>query len=124
MPTDLHFAVFMGQKDVIAALPASQLETKDANGFTLLHTAIERNKPEIAEFLIKRGVNVNAKTNDGYTPLIAAVAGAKSAQLTALLLDNGADINLPYKGKTPLAWATGGSDNQAVVDVLKKYGAK
>lgn len=43
----------------------------DSNGLTLLHSAASYNQKEVMEWLlsIHNGVNVNAKDNDGDTPL-------------------------------------------------------
>eukprot|EP00978_Attheya_sp_CCMP212_P019108 scaffold53145_cov50-Attheya_sp.AAC.1 len=43
--------------------------TSDDNGFTLLHAASSYAQQPVMEWLIQQNVNVNAKDNDGDTPL-------------------------------------------------------
>ena len=57
---------------------------------------------EVAQLLIDKGGDINAQTNTGVTPLIAAVL-RKQLPLVELLLDNCADLSLMTKsGKTAL----------------------
>ena len=71
-------------------------------GATLLHLAIDYDEIEIAEWLIQKGADVNARAGfdsegfGGHTPLFHAVVGLVSAgdTLARLLLDHGADPNI------------------------------
>lgn len=116
---DLFFEVFMGNITALASLSKNQLEVRDGRGMSLLHTAIEKRQPEIAKLLVKKGLDVNAAAYDGYTPLIAAVAAAKDASLTNLLLTHGADTKTKYQGQTPLEWAIGNGAGDDVIRLLK-----
>ena len=68
-------------------------------GVTLLHLAIEYDDPEMAQWLIDRGADVNARAAmdeqgfGGHTPLFHAVVtlGRRDEQNARLLLDAGAD---------------------------------
>ena len=51
---------------------------------------------EVRKFL-KKGADVNAKTNIGLTSLHAAATKGHT-EIAALLLDRGADVNAQYKG--------------------------
>ncbi len=79
------------------------------NGTTLLHMAVEYDEYEIAQWLIERGADVNARSAvdrngfGGYTPLFSTVVsqpnfwmnysgGPGSTRFTDLLLKNGADV--------------------------------
>jgi hypothetical protein len=94
----------------------------DGTGESILHLVFYQNsandKAETAQFLIAAGANVNARDDDGYTPLHFA----SSVPEIDVLLRNGADINAESSiGKTPL-------DMQAhagpqVFDYLIKRGA-
>lgn len=62
---------------------------------TALHEAVDRYTPakrDIIELLLARGADVDARTEDGKTPLIVAI-GRGHAQAARLLLDHGADPN-------------------------------
>ena len=113
---------------------------------SLLHFAPSK---EMAELLVKRGVDVNAEDNNGTTALAVAVAkdyydvakfliekganvnkadeadftplcSAKSKKMAELLLDNGADINSIGEGGTPLDSAR----NEEIRQFLISRGAK
>ena len=56
----------------------------------------------IAELLVDKGADIEAKNNGGYTPLDSAV-GSNSIDMTRLLIEKGADINTRSNaGSTPL----------------------
>ena len=47
----------------------SNVHERNVQGFTALHVAAESNQVEIAEFLIEKSADVNAKSADQFTPL-------------------------------------------------------
>ena len=69
------------------------------------------------------GVDVNAKTWDGMTPLhYAALTGRK--EIAELLISKGADVNAKDDdGKTPLNWAVD-EDHPETAKLLRKHGGK
>ena len=67
------------------------LDYKDENGVTLLHGAAISDHPETVRFFIKKGLDVNAKDNDGWTPLMAAARETSSVEMLKALIDAGAD---------------------------------
>ena len=72
------------------------------------------------------GPDVNARQQSfGRTPLINAASSEFAGAATLkLLLEKGADPNLPDNdGERPLDWAMHRAD-QAKIDVLKQFGAK
>jgi ankyrin repeat protein len=57
---------------------------------------------DIAEMLIGHGANVNARAQDGFTPLL----NAGTLELTRFLLQHGADpFAKDNRGETALDWA-------------------
>jgi tetratricopeptide (TPR) repeat protein len=75
-------------------------------GWTPLHFAVGFTNINVARYLIERGANVNAKSNEGMTPLhlvapVMAVGG--KLEYAMLLIENGADISAKNSaGDTPL----------------------
>ena len=91
---------------------AASLTKRDDNGFTLLHGAADHAHLEVVQFLLERGLDVNSRSADGYTPLHAAANGyftnevQDEVQYVAViqqLLAHGAKVNAPMEnGQTPL----------------------
>ena len=82
--------------------------------------------PKLIEKLLQMGPDVNARQESfGRTPLINAASSEFAGAATLkLLLEKGADPNLPDNdGERPLDWAMHRAD-QAKIDVLKQFGAK
>uniref|UniRef100_A0A0G4HD59 Uncharacterized protein n=1 Tax=Chromera velia CCMP2878 TaxID=1169474 RepID=A0A0G4HD59_9ALVE len=93
-------------------------------GKRALHFACRDGKPEIAEFLVCSGAEIEAATDIGVTPLYYA-AQAGLTGLVRFLLGKSADVHAKTtdKGKTPIfnAVADGHRD---VVELLLNHGAK
>lgn len=54
---------------------AVYLNHQDANGMNPLHWAVTRDRPELVTYLLKSGINGNAETVEGMTPLMIACRG-------------------------------------------------
>lgn len=78
-------------KDVINLLKESSQENQNNKLETPLHIAVQ--KRDIAELLIQRGVNINAKDEPEYTTLHIAVKNG-DLDIVKLFLHRGEDINL------------------------------
>ena len=61
------------------------------NGSSLLHLAIERREAALAKKALEIGIDINAKNDEGLTPLHLAAMKAKNGKMMNLLLENGAD---------------------------------
>lgn len=114
--TPLHWAAYSGDFEVLKALIAhgANVKTRQRGGeFTPLHflayTAHDhKHWREETELLLAHGAEINARDNEGSTPLFwAAWQGNK--ELVKLLLDKGADVSL--KGK----------ENMTVLEMTKVY---
>jgi len=98
------------QDDEAAALAlvrAGKLDPKvrNAAGDAPLHRAAEKGMRALAESLLARGAEVNARSKNGETPLHFAALDA-DASVAELLLDAGADANAQNSdGESVLMWA-------------------
>lgn len=109
----------MGNKlDVIKVLEeaGADLFYKTDDGSNLLMFACQRNalqkkyfraskvQPDVIQYLIEKGLNVNAEDKDGWTPLMMlALEDDDVSESVKLLLDAGADVNhMSTNGYTPI----------------------
>ncbi len=74
--------------------------------------------------LLEAGADPNVANHDGITPLIQSATSSGVCPAVKQLLDAGADVNAKDgKGRTTLSIARG-YQNDALIEVLTKYGAK
>lgn len=74
---------------------------------------------DTVRLLLARGADMEAKDNNGFTPLIYADSG-----ITRVLVEHGANIEArSWRNRTPLIWAAI-RDNPDVVRILLEHGAK
>ena len=57
------------QEALMKTMDCSKLDAKSQNGFTMLHHAAKENRPDIIEFLVNSGCNIDAEDDEGQTPL-------------------------------------------------------
>ena len=74
-------------------------------GYTPIHEAVSRGRPDILQVLLSKGGNVNALSNGNYSPIhIAASKG--DVECIDVLLEFNTNFSLPDEhGRTPLATA-------------------
>ena len=124
MTRKARWSFVLGAAAMLAFLPSCKDEAKEPLIYPVIHEAAEKgNLPDVKRHLA-RGVAVNAKDFDRYTPLhLAAREGHK--EVVEYLVGKGADVNAkaPAWGRTPLGTAAerGHTD---VVEILKRHGAK
>jgi ankyrin repeat protein len=120
----LHFALYM--KDEIKARSliegGADVSGRTPNGTEPLNRAVIAGLKDIAELLIAKGADVNAKGPWNWTPLHSAVHGSKD--IVELLITEGANVNARDGGnRTPL-WYAKNEGNAEIVELLRKHGAK
>jgi ankyrin repeat protein len=122
---EIHDAAAEGNLEKVRLLLKDKPDlvfSKDTNGLTALHWAVNRDHKEVLDFLLANKADVNAKVKDGGTALHMAV-GNSNKYLAALLLANKADVNAAdNSGHTPLGGAavTGQKD---MVELLLAFKA-
>lgn len=78
------------------------LNSKDSEGATLLHRAIDRDRTAAAEYLVGRGARLDIKNAEGYTPLHWAVLLGRT-EIVKVLIRAGADVTVTVTDNmTPL----------------------
>ncbi len=93
-------------------------EPEGVDKMTALHYAVQYGAEPVVDFLLSKGVNVNAQSSDGNTPLLIAT-GTDQVNLVQKLLDKGADPNIKnLLGDTALFYAS-----EAVIPLLVAKGA-
>jgi len=124
---DLFAAAMLGQltlvKTSIETFPAT-LKVAGAHGIPLLSHAILGEQPArgVLDYLLASGVDVNARTRNGSTPLMAAVQSGQS-EIVRVLLSKGADANVKSaNGGTALSLSVKRGD-AAITQALKDAGA-
>lgn len=97
------------------------------HGYTPLHVAAEKGYPACVNLLIEYGAEVDAKDENGLTPLIMAVCKqnikCQDIECVEILLDHGASISIKdNRGESPLMWSINDYTGQAL-RLLLAYGA-
>jgi hypothetical protein len=124
---DLFAAAMLGEltllKTSIETFPGT-LAVPGAHGIPLLNHAISGGAPavKVRDYLLSRGVDVNARSKNGMTALMTAVQTGQR-ETVKLLLSKGADATVKaLNGNTALALSLKGSD-PAITEALKQAGA-
>ncbi|MCJ7454471.1 MAG: ankyrin repeat domain-containing protein, partial [Wolbachia endosymbiont of Homalodisca vitripennis] len=105
-------------KDLVSK--GASVDTKDSDGWTLLHHTARRGYLEVAEFLIEKGADINAEDKYGKKPIQRA-AEDNNKNIITLLLSKGVNINdTDRNGRTSLYWATWNGNLDAVKYLVGK----
>ncbi|MDR2440102.1 MAG: ankyrin repeat domain-containing protein [Planctomycetaceae bacterium] len=123
-PIDIHLIFDAIKKDNFEAVKEFVKKDKtlvnktDDDGETPLHVATMLDaKIEIIQYLIEKSVNINAKNNNGLTPLHHAVRKS-NLEIIKYLITKGAKVNeQDNNGYTPFHWAVLASNPD--IDVIK-----
>ena len=107
--TLLHLAAFGSYeicKMFVEVFEGLDVNTKDIDGKTPIHVAVEENKLETVRLLFKEGGDLDSRTNEGDTPLHAA-ARYGHTEVVKFILSNVVDKNpVNDNGDTPLRETT------------------
>ncbi len=119
-----HLAAYVGDHRGIKRLLEKDTPVDSLKGLTLLHAAAAGGHTDVVEFLIAKGFEVTATTDDDRTPLhYAAIAMGNHQKVAEILIVKGADINSSVRnGQTPLHRAAL-SGSREVVELLIRKGA-
>jgi ankyrin repeat protein len=93
----LHLASLYGNPESINLLLAggAKLNIRDADGNTPLHITVWYRHPENLSEILKGDPDIDAINTDGYTPLHLAARRPDNEKAIELLLQQGADVNIP-----------------------------
>jgi len=127
----LHYAAGAGDIEKVRELIAQHADVnqRDENGQTPLHRAVPMGHIDVAELLLNKGANINAKTQSdetGYTSLQLA-ADRGQLDMVKLLVAKGADVNTKrqkegHKDRTAKSYALG-RNYKEIVEFLYAHGA-
>lgn len=87
-----HFAALAGHAQDLNFMKeqGADLKQTDSLGMTLLH---KTSNPFLVDYLVNEGLDVNARNNDGQTPLVFNVSISGKAKMTQTLIGHDADIH-------------------------------
>ncbi|KAM0893786.1 hypothetical protein ACQ4PT_024892 [Festuca glaucescens] len=123
--TALHFAAREGRTEVCKFLVEQlrlPVDPKDDDGETPLIHAARQGRLQTAEYLLGHGADPSIASNMGATALHHA-AGIGHIDLMKLLLGKGVDVESESDAGTPLVWAAGHGQQEAV-KLLLEHNAK
>lgn len=120
-PNEIHQAAMKGDlagvKKILAEKPDS-VNSKDKDGKTPLHLAVQSGNKDVIEFLLAQGAEIDAKDNKENTPLHNALA-LRRAGIARFLLSKGADVKIKDKDGMPaIAYALMGGLKELLVPIL------
>lgn len=122
--SDLYEAIEIGDLELINEIISGKPDViygQDEYGFTAIHAVASIDDEEIANIILNKGLDINAKNDEGITALHIVLY----QEITQLLIDQGANVNcVDNFGNTPLhIQASDGEDAFDVIQVLLNNGA-
>lgn len=105
----------------------AEVNVRNTNGDTPLHTAAEEGSVEMLRLLLRHGADLDARNDQGETPLYRIIFRGELHEYPdrmaalKLLLRNGANPNIPdNEGETPLSLVSG---DTTLERLLRRHGA-
>ena len=83
---------------VLGVSSDADFDVADAYGQTPLMYAASSNTPDVVKLLIDHGVEVNAQSLAGWTPLMYTARDASDPEMVLVLLEGGADPRATQRG--------------------------
>ena len=106
--TCLTIAACGGHTDTVryvVGLPGVEVNHQDADNKTALHWAVNQNHPDIVQVLIDAGAYIDARDNEGRSPLQSACVSIVGLDNVKLLVRAGAGVRTDNMGSTCLTLA-------------------
>ncbi|KAL6006869.1 hypothetical protein ACLOJK_032365 [Asimina triloba] len=119
----LHFAAREGKTEVCKFLIEDLklgVDVRDDDGETPLLHAVRQGHVTTAKYLLEHGADPDASSELGATPLHHA-AGIGNIELLSFLISKGADVDSQSDAGTPLIWAAGHGQKDAVKVLLEHH---
>lgn len=119
----LHFAAREGKIEVCKYLLEElklDVDTRDEDGETPLIHAARQGHTDTAKYLVESGANPAIASDLGATALHHS-AGIGNIELLKFLLSRGPDVNSQSDAGTPLIWAAGHAQQEAVKLLLEHH---
>lgn len=104
----------------IQKLKSRLLNELGEGGWGAIHYAVFCNRPEILSELLKRGVDINKCTSDGWLPLQLAINRKNHEVVRILLFDSGVRVNESTSKGSPLHIACKLGCLECIEALLKK----
>ncbi len=98
----------------------SELGQKQAD-VCLMYSVIGKDM-EVAQMILDKGANINAKDVFGHTPLIESIL-SRNDDMSILLIENGADVNILTKDRVSCLMMSFDGSSEEVSEKLVMYGA-
>ena len=122
-----HFSKYIekGNLEICECYLAAGMDvnSRDKDGTPMLNIAVRNDNAQLVEWLLKNGAELNPVSEDrGYTPLMDAV-WRKNEEITKLLIDKGADVNVINKEGQTMIILSVGSENLEITRLLCEAGA-
>ncbi|KAE9583000.1 hypothetical protein CGMCC3_g801 [Colletotrichum fructicola] len=119
----LDLAVKNGREDIVTLLIKHGASLDKKGSAQSGSTTLQHINPEIVPFMLKDGVGVNYRNDDGFTALhISAISG--HIDTVRILLNHGADATIvDNSGATPLDYAIDGG-HEEVVNLILENGSE